>query len=524
MIATLMTMITLLHQVNSKEKVCEAITITLCKDISYNQTLLPNYFGHTSQEDAGMEIHQFFPLVKVGCSPDLQFFLCSLYTPVCNILEQIILPCRSLCESAKNGCVSLMAKFGFPWPEKLSCDKFPEEKDGLCLFRDAKARDHSYRCESLKSQFCQKFNHDNIMVHNKVVNVNISIPEERVKAFVNLTDDNIPHNLHKFLCTVFFPKCSETGSPLKPCSSLCTIAETEYKNYKDGKKIKWSEYFGCSELPENDGKCVEKTDSSIQNNRCEPINIKFCKNMPYELTSFPNHFNHRLQETAGRKLNQYIPLAHTNCSRYIQYFLCNLFVPSCTQGEQNFKKPCKSFCLSVKEECENALQQYGYIWPSRLDCDNFPEDENDCVTKPKDNELGTKLIKRSEEQCTTDSIGCQAITSDTCSGIPYNMTRLPNIFNHLTHDEAHSGIQRYAPLLETNCSPYLRFVLCSVYMPVCVPMSKPLLPCRFLCQSVKNSCEGLLKSTMGIPWPDPFNCDKFPEMSSKNLPCMDLLL
>jgi hypothetical protein len=32
---------------------------------------------------AGLEVHQFWPLVKIKCSPDLRFFLCSLYTPIC---------------------------------------------------------------------------------------------------------------------------------------------------------------------------------------------------------------------------------------------------------------------------------------------------------------------------------------------------------------------------------------------------------------------------------------------------------
>ncbi|XP_044742418.1 frizzled-7-B [Chrysoperla carnea] len=95
-------------------------------DIQYNETIMPNILKHTKQEAAGLEVHQFFPLVKVKCSPDLQLFLCSVYTPVCTILENPIPPCRSLCISARNGCESLMVKFGFPWPSHLECSLFPE--------------------------------------------------------------------------------------------------------------------------------------------------------------------------------------------------------------------------------------------------------------------------------------------------------------------------------------------------------------------------------------------------------------
>ncbi|XP_078700419.1 frizzled-2-like [Branchiostoma floridae x Branchiostoma belcheri] len=104
---------------------CEAITIPLCTDIQYNETIMPNLLNHQKQEDAGLEVHQFFPLVKVQCSPDLKFFLCAMYAPVCTVLEEAIPPCRSLCNSARTGCEALMNKFGFQWPESLECSKFP---------------------------------------------------------------------------------------------------------------------------------------------------------------------------------------------------------------------------------------------------------------------------------------------------------------------------------------------------------------------------------------------------------------
>jgi len=46
-------------------KRCEPITIPMCKDIQYNMTIIPNLLNHETQDDAGLEVHQFFPLVKV---------------------------------------------------------------------------------------------------------------------------------------------------------------------------------------------------------------------------------------------------------------------------------------------------------------------------------------------------------------------------------------------------------------------------------------------------------------------------
>lgn len=122
---------------------CEPITISICKNIPYNTTIMPNLFGHTRQEEAGYEVFQFAPLVKVGCSPDLQFFLCLLYVPVCTILDHPIPPCRSLCESARV-CEAVMKTFRIDWPENLECSKFPEDGTGkLCVAQNNSESDPS---------------------------------------------------------------------------------------------------------------------------------------------------------------------------------------------------------------------------------------------------------------------------------------------------------------------------------------------------------------------------------------------
>lgn len=92
------------------------------------------------QEDAALEVHQFIPLIKIECSPDLKLFLCSLYAPLCTILDYAIPPCRSLCESARN-CEKIMKTFDFMWPESLECSKFPEyAPEELCISPNSSAK------------------------------------------------------------------------------------------------------------------------------------------------------------------------------------------------------------------------------------------------------------------------------------------------------------------------------------------------------------------------------------------------
>jgi frizzled protein 1/7 len=127
---------------------CEAIRSGICKTVPYNMTMFPNILNHQNQEDAGLELHQFQPLVKVQCSNQLPLFLCSVYMPVCTILEEAIPPCRPLCEHARTGCAPLMNNFGFDWPEQLDCNRFPT--DGLCIAENTTEQEENESTENFE--------------------------------------------------------------------------------------------------------------------------------------------------------------------------------------------------------------------------------------------------------------------------------------------------------------------------------------------------------------------------------------
>ncbi|CAL8284710.1 unnamed protein product [Gadus morhua 'NCC'] len=125
-----------------KEMTCEPITVPMCRDVGYNLTHMPNQFHHYSQEEVGLEVHQFWPLVRIRCSPDLLFFLCSVYTPICMPdYGRPLPPCRAVCERAKRGCSPLMRQYGFQWPPRMSCERLPRQGDPLQLCMDRNASD-----------------------------------------------------------------------------------------------------------------------------------------------------------------------------------------------------------------------------------------------------------------------------------------------------------------------------------------------------------------------------------------------
>ena len=108
-----------------EERKCEEITIPMCRNMGYNYTYMPNVFKHATQAEAALDVHQFWPLVEIQCSQHLRFFLCSMYAPICQKdFKREVPPCREVCEQARDGCAPLMKKYGFPWPEKMECDRF----------------------------------------------------------------------------------------------------------------------------------------------------------------------------------------------------------------------------------------------------------------------------------------------------------------------------------------------------------------------------------------------------------------
>lgn len=69
----------------------------------------------------------------------MRFFLCSIYAPICIQDYPTSIPaCKSVCLRAESGCAPLMRKYGFAWPERMQCDKFPSYGDPLNLCMDAR--------------------------------------------------------------------------------------------------------------------------------------------------------------------------------------------------------------------------------------------------------------------------------------------------------------------------------------------------------------------------------------------------
>ncbi|CAF4582770.1 unnamed protein product [Rotaria sp. Silwood1] len=115
---------------------------------------------------------------------------------------------------------------------------------------------------------------------------------------------------------------------------------------------------------------------------------------------------------------------------------------------------------------------------------------------------------------------CQAITYYECKSIGYNQTYLPNKFNHQDQKDVALVINQFTALLAVGCSSELRFLLCSIYMPLCLPnYSETILPCREVCERVREPCESYY-IRYGFLWPDALKCEQYPSINDNPI-CMD---
>uniref|UniRef100_A0A8C8S4Z6 Secreted frizzled-related protein 2 n=1 Tax=Pelusios castaneus TaxID=367368 RepID=A0A8C8S4Z6_9SAUR len=107
---------------------------------------------------------------------------------------------------------------------------------------------------------------------------------------------------------------------------------------------------------------------------------------------------------------------------------------------------------------------------------------------------------------------CKPIPSGMtlCHGAGYHEMRLPNLLGHESMREALQQATSWVPLLSKQCHGDTKKFLCSLFAPVCISdLEDPVHPCRTLCEAVRVGCTPVM-AAFGFPWPEMFNCTRFP--------------
>ena len=121
---------------DTDEPQCERIRSIYCTpDIAgFENTSLPNSFGHTTQEEADVFLTSI--LYLLGCSGEyLRTFVCSAAFPFC-VPNQFakIGPCQELCVATRESCVQELENINQPWPEQFDCSIFPSHGTTICIW------------------------------------------------------------------------------------------------------------------------------------------------------------------------------------------------------------------------------------------------------------------------------------------------------------------------------------------------------------------------------------------------------
>lgn len=268
--------------VHGKVKRCQKIKIPMCKDIGYNLTYTPNMLNHDTQEEAALEVNQFWPLVEVNCSTDLKPFLCSMYAPKCelhNPKANEFPPCRSRCERARKGCAPLMRQYGFSWPERFRCEKFPpnpgqnktclysyEETDTtqvsttLAVSPSDEISNKRSKCEMITISMCKNTGYNLTYMPNMFSHHNQAEAALEIHKFWLLVKVNCSPDLRNFLCHIYVPKCEpHIKNELLPCRRLCKKVRKDCASFMHQHNLDWPKQMNCENFPEfgDDKTCLD---------------------------------------------------------------------------------------------------------------------------------------------------------------------------------------------------------------------------------------------------------------------------
>lgn len=154
--------------------------------------------------------------------------------------------------------------------------------------------------------------------------------------------------------------------------------------------------------------------------QCQPIHIQMCKGLGYNVTGMPNLVGHETQEDAELQLQTFRPLIQYGCSTQLKFFLCSVYVPMCTEKVLLPIGPCKPMCDNVRRRCQPVLQEFGFSWPSALNCSKFPhrnDQYNMCMDGPGSEEPpvhGTYKPETASKKDTTPAANKPRFTKHSC--------------------------------------------------------------------------------------------------------------
>ncbi|XP_064555858.1 uncharacterized protein LOC135440544 isoform X3 [Drosophila montana] len=119
--------------------------------------------------------------------------------------------------------------------------------------------------------------------------------------------------------------------------------------------------------------------------RCEPLQLNYCRNVGYNVTTYPNMLGHATYEQVVEDVIVFRELVDGECFREAYDFVCRLLQPPCeTHGISQQPTPgaiCREYCEAFMAGCGGRLPAR---FRQHFDCERFPESTGtqSCQQKP----------------------------------------------------------------------------------------------------------------------------------------------
>ncbi|XP_023388009.1 atrial natriuretic peptide-converting enzyme [Pteropus vampyrus] len=427
---------------------CMNITHSQCQMLPYHTTLT-SLFPIVKKMDMEKFLKFFTYLHRLSCYQHIMLFGCSLAFPECvsdGDDSHGLLPCRSFCEAAREGCESILGMVNTSWPDFLKCSQFrsqteisnvsricfsPEQEKGKQYCSENLFHCHTGKCLNY-SLVCDGYDDCGDLSDEQNCDCNLT-KEHRcgdgrciMMEWVCDGDHDCVDKSDEVNCSCHSQGLMECGNGQCIPSSFQCDGDEDCKDRSDEEGCSSSQtpcqegdqrclYNSC--LGSCDGSSLCDTNNSLNNcSQCEPITLELCMNLPYNHTYYPNYLGHRTQKEASISWESSLfpALVQTNCYKYLMFFACTILVPKCDVNTSQRIPPCRALCEQSKERCESVLGIVGLQWPEGTDCNQFPEENSDNQTCLMPNE--------DVEECSPSHFKCGSgrcvLASRRCNGEP----------------------------------------------------------------------------------------------------------
>lgn len=148
---------------------------------------------------------------------------------------------------------------------------------------------------------------------------------------------------------------------------------------------------GMDDIPDNSNDSLETNLIKLEPKptpppprKCEPIKIKYCRSIGYNLTTYPNFFGHSNNKEVELDLISFREMVDAECFRQAFDFICRLLQPPCEIINEREPQPgvvCREYCQAFWNSCSDRLPER---LKKYLDCERYPESTGiqSCYSRP----------------------------------------------------------------------------------------------------------------------------------------------